>query len=61
MKGSLNQGAWKSMENTWANALKANKKVEVDIKIIYGNDKRPISFEARYKIDAQPFLQKFDN
>jgi hypothetical protein len=52
MKGNLNQGAWKSMENTWANALKANKKVEVDVKIIYGNGKRPIGFEVDYKIDG---------
>ena len=52
MKGSLNQDAWKSMEAGWQSALKSGKKVEVDIKIIYGTDKRPTGFEIDYKIDG---------
>ncbi|MCU0337459.1 MAG: DNA/RNA non-specific endonuclease [Sediminibacterium sp.] len=55
MLQSLNQGAWKSMENTWKTALDAGKKVEVDIKIIYGDPlklKRPTSFEIDVWLDG---------
>lgn len=48
------------MESTWANALKANKKVEVDIKIIYGNDKRPIKFEVEWEVNGE-FFEPFNN
>ena len=55
MLQSLNQGAWKSMENTWKTARDAGKKVEVDIKIIYGDalkPKRPTSFEIDTWLDG---------
>ena len=43
----LNNGKWRAMENEWKKELKAGKKVEVEIKIIYstGNfSKRPERF-----------------
>ena len=43
----LNNGEWKSMENTLKKALEAGKKVEVDIKIVYNkanSSKRPEKF-----------------
>ena len=61
MKGSLNQGAWKSMEAGWQSALKSGKKVEVDIKIICGTNKRPIKFEVEWKIDGNIDSDEFIN
>ncbi len=53
MLGSLNQGAWRSMENIWKTALESGKKVEVDIKVIYqGSSKRPAGFEVDYWIEG---------
>ncbi len=54
MNGNLNQGAWKTMENTWADALKSGKKVNVTIDTIYeGNSKRPTEFFVEYFIDGK--------
>ncbi|KAA1162567.1 sugar-binding protein [Pseudoalteromonas fuliginea] len=56
MDGNLNKGAWKSMENDWAKALKAKppKEVEVNIQAIYkGESKRPSKFVVEYKIDGE--------
>ena len=62
MLGSLNQGAWRSMERSWQTALQAGKKVEVDIKVIYeGSSKRPKKFEVDYTIDGENFFQPFIN
>ena len=62
MKGSLNQGTWKSMEAGWQSALKSSKKVEIDIKIIYDSTKRPVAFEVDSWIDGVKQLKKtFDN
>lgn len=63
MNGNLNKGEWKVMENEWAKALDANKKVEVKISPIYdGFGPRPKSFEVKYKIDGQrPVEITFDN
>ncbi|MBB2802809.1 DNA/RNA non-specific endonuclease, partial [Xanthomonas arboricola] len=45
MNANLNKGAWKSMENEWANALKNGKSVKVKIEPIYsGSAIRPDSF-----------------
>lgn len=39
---SVNRGGYKSLENQWADALKAGKDVHVDIEPVYhGNSKRP--------------------
>lgn len=55
----LNNGEWKSMENTWKKALSEGKKVEVDIQIIYdSNSKRPKRFLVEYKISNEPIVQR---
>ena len=51
----LNNGEWKSMENSWKKSLSEGKKIEVDIQIIYDSDKstkRPLVFFVEYKIDG---------
>ncbi len=59
---NLNQGAWKTMENGWANAMVAGKDVKVEVKAIFNSSSgRPDKFEVRYSIDGQPFLETFDN
>ncbi|WP_210502245.1 hemagglutinin repeat-containing protein [Pantoea ananatis] len=53
MDGNLNKGAWKQMENTWANALKDGNKVDVNIHPIYsGNNTRPDRVIVKYSIDG---------
>jgi hypothetical protein len=62
MKGSLNQGAWKQMEQDWAKALRDGKKVEIDINPIYeGVSKRPSEIEVFYKIDGKEYIKTFPN
>jgi hypothetical protein len=60
---NLNRGEWKAMENEWARAAEANKKVMVEIKPLYYDDtKRPEYFSVTYTIDGvkQP-LRYFEN
>jgi filamentous hemagglutinin len=53
MDGNLNKGAWKQMENTWANALKDGKPVNVKIEPVYSGDSvRPDKFTVVYQIDG---------
>ncbi len=66
MKGSLNQGKWKKMEQDWANAIDGNppppKKVEVDIRPIYdGTNERPTKFKVIYTIGEDEFIKPFSN
>ncbi|MEI2264979.1 DNA/RNA non-specific endonuclease [Erwinia sp. CGal63] len=63
MDGNLNKGAWKKMENTWANALKDGKKVDVKIEPSYsGSNVRPDSFSVTYRIDTErPVREVFNN
>ncbi|CNL81833.1 DNA/RNA non-specific endonuclease [Yersinia aldovae] len=63
MDGNLNKGAWKQMENTWANALKDGKKVDVNIQPIYSGDStRPDRFIVKYSIDnGRPVNIDFKN
>ncbi|QXG45367.1 two-partner secretion domain-containing protein [Pseudomonas viridiflava] len=63
MNGNLNKGAWKSMENTWANALKDGKPVNVKIEPIYsGSSVRPDRFNVKYSIDGgRPVNVDFKN
>lgn len=35
MDGNLNKGVWKQMENTWVNALKDGKQINVKIELVY--------------------------
>ena len=64
MDGNLNKGAWKRMENKWADALKADppKEVEVEINAFYdAESKRPEAFEVIYKIDGEKTEAIFEN
>lgn len=63
MDGNLNKGAWKQMENTWANALKDGKKVDVNIQPIYsGSSARPDRVIVKYSIDGgRPVNVDFKN
>ncbi|QUY47603.1 DNA/RNA non-specific endonuclease [Serratia plymuthica] len=63
MDGNLNNGVWKQMENTWANALKDGKKVDVNIQPIYSGDStRPDRFIVKYSIDnGRPVNIDFKN
>lgn len=50
-KGSLNQSAYKKMENDWQKALEEGKEVNVSIENIYdGTSKRPVGQEVNYTI-----------
>lgn len=59
----LNNGKWRAMENEWKKELKAGKKVEVEIQIIYDGDinKRPKRFLVEYKVGNEPTIQKIFN
>lgn len=63
MDGNLNKGVWKQMENTWANALKDGKQVNVKIEPVYtGESKRPDSFSVTYSIDGgRPVIKDISN
>ena len=62
MNSNLNRGAWKKMENKWADALKNGKEVKVEIKPLYeGSDKRPSAFQAKYWIDGKKKIAFFEN
>lgn len=59
---NLNRGRWKVMENKWRDAVNNGKKVDVDIKINYGKDGRPTSYDVEYKIDGNDsFKDSFKN
>ncbi len=49
------------MENEWKKELKAGKRVEVDIQIIYDGDinKRPKRFLVEYKVGNEPLFRKY--
>ena len=62
---TLNQGEWKIMENSWAEAIKNGKEVDVKIKVVYdGNSKRPSRYDVEYWIDGayneEHFVNKID-
>ena len=70
MAMSLNQagGEWYQMEQQLKEALRGKnpppplpKKVDVDISIVYGTDKRPLGFDVTYWIDGAQFNQPFLN
>ncbi|EBA9414188.1 DNA/RNA non-specific endonuclease [Salmonella enterica] len=63
MDGNLNKGAWKKMENTWANALKDGKQVNVKVEPSYsGSNVRPDSFTVTYQIgNERPVREIFNN
>ena len=51
------------MENEWKKELRAGKKVEVEIQIIYDGDinKRSKRFLVEYKVGNEPTIQKIFN
>lgn len=60
--GTLNQGAWKEMENLWAREMVTGKDVKIQVKAIFdGTSKRPTKFKVQYTIDGQPFNRSFNN
>ena len=64
MNSNLNRGAWKKMENNWAEALNGipPKEVKVDIQPIYdGASKRPEAFKVKYWIDGKKRTKFFKN
>ncbi|MET7142455.1 DNA/RNA non-specific endonuclease [Xanthomonas sp. PPL139] len=63
MNSNLNRGAWKSMENEWANALREGKDVKVTIEPVYsGSSSRPDRIVVRYSIDgSRPVHVDFRN
>ncbi|MHA6863806.1 hemagglutinin repeat-containing protein, partial [Ralstonia pseudosolanacearum] len=63
MDANLNRGAWKQMENTWANALKDGQQVKVTIEPTYsGVSVRPDGFNISYTIGGgRPVEQFFKN
>ncbi|WP_080890165.1 MULTISPECIES: T7SS effector LXG polymorphic toxin [Priestia] len=63
MNSNLNRGEWKKLENTWADALELDEKVQVKITPNYKGDSiRPSSFNIRYKIGEEDWdFRRFDN
>lgn len=63
MNSNLNRGEWKKMENSWADALKNGKQVNVKIEPVYsGQSGRPSSFNVTYKIgNERPVERTFIN
>ncbi|MFZ5988015.1 MAG: DNA/RNA non-specific endonuclease [Bacillota bacterium] len=62
MDSNLNRGAWKAMENTWAEALAAGREVTVNIEAIYdGVSQRPTDFIIEYFIDGKYTKVTFEN
>jgi hypothetical protein len=53
MNGNFNKSAFRTLENTLADALKKGEKVEVKIDVVHLNDdKRPDGFRVKYTIDG---------
>ncbi|WP_417841387.1 DNA/RNA non-specific endonuclease [Terasakiella sp.] len=53
MERLVNQSRYKTLENTWKQALLDGKAVDVKIEPVYsGNSKRPDGFKVEYQIDG---------
>ena len=51
---NLNRKAYRSLEESWAKALKEGKSVSVDIELIYPeNSFRPDKFRIKYRINGE--------
>ena len=60
--GSLNNGEYKILENTWTKAVAEGKNVEVKIKPIYeGSSRRPSEYKVKYTIDGEEHYENFSN
>lgn len=59
MDANLNRGAWKSMENSWRDALRAGKQVSVAIDVKYGDEgNRPSRFTVEYQIEGADRMRR---
>jgi hypothetical protein len=57
MNRTINQsgGTWYQMESEWAKTLRANGEVtNVEMKIMYGTNKRPVGFEVTADVNGTP-------
>jgi hypothetical protein len=62
MKSTLNQSAWRQMENTLKKALEEGKKVDIEIRPVFeGNSKRPVAFEVDHWISGEKTQRIFTN
>ena len=62
MRGTINQGDYKKMENEIAAACKEGKDVSMHIEINYdGDSERPSTIHAEYTIDGKTTTIEFDN
>ena len=62
MKLDLNRGAYKAMEDTWAEAIANGEIVSGTIELVYsGQSFRPDSLEVVYTIGKQLFTMLFEN
>lgn len=62
MNGELNKGAYKAMEDLWAEAIKNGQHVSGTIELVYsGSSFRPSAFEVAYSIGTELFEQLFSN
>lgn len=62
MDGNFNMGAWKTLEDKFADALGSGKTVDVNIDVIYnGASGRPDAFVVDYVIDGVPETKTFMN
>jgi filamentous hemagglutinin len=60
---NFNRGEWKKLENSWADALKNNQSVNVNINPVYNAESiRPDILKIRYQIDGgKPVYVRFHN
>ena len=62
MNGDLNKGAYKAMEELWAEAIRNGQHVSGTIELVYsGSSFRPSTFEVAYSIGSELFTQLFSN
>ncbi|MEZ7650579.1 DNA/RNA non-specific endonuclease, partial [Streptococcus sp. 27098_8_86] len=58
----VNLKTYRRLERDWSEAIKANKKVEVHVKIEYvGKSSRPKTFRVNYTIDGQTYTRRIKN
>lgn len=59
---NVNLSKYKVIENEWARAIEAGKKVKVEVDIKYtDNDLRPSSFEIKYSVDGEIIITNITN
>lgn len=59
---NVNKSQYRKLEIKWADALKDNKSVTVNVKMNYAADGlRPVSFDITYSIDGEKFITTLSN